>query len=153
MTDPILEKFRNIPWHYGDQDPQALAELEARVAAAGRQRALITYSDLVRGVRFNLPNLSDGERIIDPSDWSDLDRALIGSFLGYMSMRSYEAAGFFSSALVVSKMDGSPGEGFYNLLKELGIISSSKTDKAMYIWADHVAKAHTWYTRHPPSAP
>jgi hypothetical protein len=46
-------------------------------------------------------------------------------------------------------MDGSPGEGFYNLLRDLGLIASSKTDKAMYLWADHVAKAHTWYSRHP----
>ena len=68
-----------------------------------------------------------------------------------MSLRSYEAAGFFSSALVVSKMDGSPGEGFYNLLRDLGLIASSKTDKAMYLWADHVAQAHTWYGRHPDS--
>jgi hypothetical protein len=43
-------------------------------------------------------------------------------------------------------MDGSPGEGFFSLLKQLGLVSSSKTDKAMYLWADHVAKAHAWYS-------
>ena len=80
------------------------------------------------------------------------DRAILGDFLGYLSMESYERAGFFSSALVVGKQAGSPGEGFYNLLKELGLISSSKTDKAMYLWADHVAKAHTWYSEAPGAA-
>jgi hypothetical protein len=149
MTDPILSKFRQITWHYGDKDPGALGALEERVADAGRKRKLLTYSELVAGVRFNLPNVRDGERVIDIGDWSDLDRAIVGSFLGFMSLRSYEAAGFFASALVVSKLDGSPSEGFYSLLKDLGLVASSRTDKAMYIWADHVAKAHTWYSRHP----
>ena len=149
MTDPILAKFSQMTWHYGDKDPVALRALEERIADAGRKRKLLTYSELVYGVRFNLPNIRGGERVIDVGDWTELDRAMVGSFLGYMSLRSYEAAGFFSSALVVTKLDGSPSEGFYSLLKELGLIASSKTDKAMYIWADHVAKAHTWYSRHP----
>jgi hypothetical protein len=67
-----------------------------------------------------------------------------------MSMRSYELGKFFSSALVVSKLDGSPGEGFHTLMKQLGLIASSKTDKAMYLWAEHVAKAHAWYQSHAP---
>jgi hypothetical protein len=153
MADRIAERFREMKWHYADRDPDALRELEQRITAAGRKRALITYSDLVRGVRFNLPNLRDGERTIDVSDWQDLDRSIVGDFLGYMSMRSYERAGFFSSALVVSKMDGSPGEGFYTLLKELGLASSGRTDKAMYLWSDHVAKAHAWYAEQQDPAP
>ncbi len=145
MSDQTLEAFRAMKWHYGDKDPAALALLEDRIATSGRKRGLLTYSDLVRGVEFALPNLRDGERTIDVADWQDLDRAIIGDFLGYISMRSYERAGFFSSALVVAKIDGSPSEGFYSLLRDLGLISSGKTDKAMYLWADHVAKAHTWY--------
>ena len=148
MADKILEKFAKIPWHYANRDPRALDELELRVASVGRRRSLVTYSDLVRGVEFNLPNLKEPRRTIDVSDWQELDRAIVGDFLGYMSMRSYEHAGFFSSALVVTKNDGSPSEGFYTLLKEIGLVSSGKTDKAMYLWADHVAKAHTWYSRH-----
>lgn len=149
MGDRILENFAKIPWHYANKDPKALRELETRVGSAAAKRGLLTYSDLVRGVEFNLPNLKEPRRVIDTSDWQDLDRAIVGDFLGYMSMRSYETAGFFSSALVVSKMDGSPSEGFYSLLRELGLISSGKTDKAMFLWADHVAKAHTWHIRHP----
>ena len=50
---------------------------------------------------------------------------------------------------VFGKRDGTPGEGFYTLLKELGLIKSSKTDKALHLWAEHVAKAHQWYVSHP----
>lgn len=142
--DRIDEAFRAMKWKYADKDPDALAELERRIAEAGRRRSLITYSDLVRGVRFNLPNLREGARTIDVADWQELDRAIVGDFLGYISQRSYERHRFFSSALVVTKTDGSPSEGFYTLMRDLGLISSGKTDKAMYLFADHVAKAHTW---------
>jgi hypothetical protein len=150
--DKILERFRAIKWNYSPRDDAARAELDRRIAEVGRKRGLITYSDLVRGMTFNLANLREPRHQIDTGDWQDLDRAILGDFLGYLSMESYERAGFFSSALVVSKQDGSPGEGFYNLLKELGLIASSKTDKAMYLWADHVAKAHTWYSKAPGAA-
>lgn len=145
--DQILERFGAIKWHYAPRDEGARSELENRIAAVGRRGGLITYSDLVRGVTFSLPNLREAKHLIDTGDWQDLDRAILGDFLGYLSMESYERAGFFSSALVVSKQDGTPGEGFYNLLKELGLIAKSKTDKAMFLWADHVAKAHTWYSK------
>jgi hypothetical protein len=146
--DPIIERFNGIRWKYAVQDKEALAELEQRLEQAARKRSLITYSDLVRGITFNLPSLRQPIRAIDVSDWQDLDRAIVGDFLGYRSMRSYEQGGFFVSALVVSKLDGSPSEGFYALMKELGLVASSKTDQAMYLFAEHVAKAHTWYERH-----
>lgn len=136
-----------MEWHYATGDPEALHTLEERIAAAGRKRQLITYSDLVRSVTFDLPNVQK-PRTIDVSGWHELDRAIVGSFLGYISMRSYERARFFSSSLVVSKMDGSPGDGFYTLLKELGLIPNLKSAKALDLWAEHVAKAHTWYTTH-----
>jgi hypothetical protein len=150
--DKVLEGFHSIRWNYAPRDGAARGELYRRIAEVGRRRGLITYSDLVRGVTFDLPNLRESKHRIDTADWQDLDRAIVGDFLGYLCMESYERAGFFSSALVVSKQDGSPGEGFYNLLKDLGLIARSKSDKAMYLWADHVAKAHTWYSKPPGAA-
>lgn len=146
--DEISERFNSIQWKYATQDPVALDEMERRIADAARKLSLITYSDLARGVTFNLPSLRVPRRTIDVAEWQELDRAIIGDFLGYMSMRSYENHGFFVSALVVSKVDGSPSEGFYSLMKEVGLVSSSRTDSAMYLWAEHVARAHTWYEKH-----
>lgn len=145
--DPILQKFEEIEWRYATGDSKALTILEERIAVAGRKRSLITYSELVRGVTFNLPNVQK-PRTIDVTDWQELDRAIVGNFLGYISMRSYERAHLFSSALVVSKMDGSPGDGFYSLLKDLGLIPNVRSAKALDIWAEHVAKAHTWFAKH-----
>ncbi|HZQ75082.1 MAG TPA: hypothetical protein VFB08_19370 [Burkholderiales bacterium] len=145
--DPIQQRFNEIEWTYATGDPKALKELEKRIAIAARKRGLITYSDLVRGVTFDLPNLQK-PRTIDVTDWQEIDRAIVGDFLGYISKRSYEHAKLFSSALVVSKMDGSPGEGFYSLLKQLGLIPNTRSAKALALWAEHVAKAHTWFAKH-----
>ena len=147
-VDRIQEAFRRINWHYAGGDANALAELESRIAAAGRGRKLITYSELARGVPFDLPNVKGSPRVIDVTNWQDLDRAIIGDFLGYISMRSYEKAGFLSSALVVGERDGSPGGGFYGLLKELGLIPASQSHEALGLWADHVRRAHTWFGSH-----
>ena len=146
--DKILEGLRAMPWRYAPQDAEARAELARRIAEAGRREQLITYSDLVKNVTFVLPSLREPEHTIDTVEWQDIDRAIIGDFLGYLSMESYELGGFFASALVVTKENRLPGEGYYSLLKELGLIKSSKTDKAAYMWADHVRKAQEWYRTH-----
>lgn len=146
--DPILERFQAIKWHYADKDDSARTELARRIAEVGRRGQLLTYSDLVRGVSFHLPNLRESPRQIDTADWEDIDRAILGDFLGYVSMDSYAAGRFFASALVVSKDDRTPSEGFWSLLKELQLIASSKSDKAMFLWTEHVTKAHDWYRAH-----
>ena len=146
--DRIQDAFEGVRWSFADKDPDAVSELDRRIAHAGRKRQLITYSDLARGVSFDLPNVGKSPFVIDVGDWGDFNRTLIGDFLGYLSMRSYKEGGFFSSALAVSKLDGSPGWGYYGLLKDLGLISSSESPEALGIWADHVRKAHTWYGTH-----
>ena len=93
--DKIFERFRAIKWNYAPRDAAARAEIDRRIAEVGRKRGLITYSDLVRDITFNLPNLREPNHQIDTTDWQDLDRAILGDFLGYLSMESYERAGSF----------------------------------------------------------
>ena len=55
--DEILSKLNEVAWLYADKDPKALAILEERIAkAAAHENRTITYSGLVRGVEFNLPD-------------------------------------------------------------------------------------------------
>ena len=144
-VDDVLERFRGIPWHFAHHDGAARREIHNRIATAGKRADLITYSDLVRGIAFTLPQLHEPTHRIDPGDWQDLDRAIVGDFLGYVSMESYEKAGFLASALVVSKLDGTPGKGFFELLKILGLIADVRSGKATNVWLDNVEKAHEWY--------
>src|SRR4051812_39347669 len=95
--DSLIKKFHGIEWLYADKDPGALAELEKRIADAGRQLQLITYSKLASGVQFHLPNIRNGAAYeIRTYEWHGLDRKIIGEFLGLASARSYEAAGFMA---------------------------------------------------------
>lgn len=93
--DNILERFRAIKWHYPPQDPAARGELAHRIAEAGR-----------------LPSLREPEHRIDTLEWQDIDQTIVGDFLGYLSLESYELGGFFASALVVGKENRLPGEGY-----------------------------------------
>lgn len=151
--DRTLERFRAINWRFADRDPDALGKLQTGIDQAGKERSLITYSELVRDVEFNLPNVKRSPFKIDVGNWIDFERTVVGDFLGYISLRSYERHGFFASALVVGKMDGSPGWGFYSLLKDLQLIPRLQSERALDIWAEHVAKAHTWYAHHPDRLP
>ena len=113
--DAILQKFEGMQWSYATGDAQALKDSGGAYRCSRSQEGVaLAYSDLVREVTFDLPNL-EKPRTIDVTDWQELDRAIVGSFLGFISMRSYERAKFFSSALVVSKMRRVAGRGIPQL--------------------------------------
>jgi len=141
------DRFADYKWVYADKDPDALSQLTERIAQAGRQGRLITYSDLVRGVKFCISTVNGGNPFeIDPHDWSDLDRAIVGDFLGLISCQSYSSAKVFASALVVSKADGTPGPGFGQLMRDLGIVMSPSKDAELECWITEVQNAYRWYS-------
>jgi hypothetical protein len=147
--DPIAEQMAAIAWKFADKDPNALALLEERIAETGRNLELITYSDLVKGIVFHLPNIGDGKPYqITIYDWSGLDRLLIGDFLGYISTRSYAAHGFMASALVVSSTAYKPSEHFFQWMRDLQILPNTHEDTVLAFWASQVNKAHNWYRAH-----
>ena len=141
--DDIERKMAEIKWSYAESDPDALAELKRRIEDTGRREDLITYSNLVKGVKFHLPNVNKGQPFqIDIHEWSILDRAILGEFLGYISTLSYRKAQFMASALVVSKTEFKPSDHFFQWMKQLGTLSSRDIDD---FWQEQVSKAHDWF--------
>lgn len=148
--DTVGQALAAIKWHYADKDERARMQLSERLAERGRKERTLTYSELVDGVEFRLPNVNGGQPFqIGGSEWTDLDRALLGDFLGYISMESYEAGGFFASAVVVSKATGEPSEGFRVLMRQVGLLRSSKPDAALMLWSAELKKAYEWYAKNP----
>lgn len=149
--DPaVVARLAEIRWSYADRDSEAVEELRRRLAATGRREGLIDYSALVRGVRFRIPTVNGGQPYsIDVQDWQDLDRDLLGDFLGFLSQESYERHGFFVSALAVSKSDGAPSEGLWSLMKRIGLVASGRGARALEFWSGQVRAAHEWYTANP----
>ena len=146
MDERLARRMELLDWKWGDKDPVALQELERRIAEAGRKLSLITYSDLAKNLVFHLPNLRNGAPYrISIHNWSGLDREIIGSFLGYISMRSYRKAGFMASALAVNRAEYRPSEHFFRFMRELNILPDSEESTILEFWADQVNRAHKWY--------
>lgn len=145
--DGIAKKLHGIEWVWAEKDLQALLILEQRIADSGSKLGLITYSELVAGVTFNVPSLHNGKPFeIHVHDWTDLDRALIGDFLGLISSRSYERAQFMASALVVSKGEYKPSDHFFMWMEKLNVLPNLEDDTVLAFWANEVNKAHKWFS-------
>jgi hypothetical protein len=144
--DEIAQRMAEIQWVYADKDPNALAILEERIADTGRKLGLITYSELVKGVDFHLPNIRKEEAYrIQIYDWKGLDRSILAEFLGYISTRTYREAGFMASALVVQSTDPQPSEHFFEWMVKLGVLPDTNKDRVLEFWSEQVTKAHNWY--------
>ena len=118
-------------------DPVAQHQLQNRIAIHATQGNTITYSDLVSGIPFNILDDRPGYTI-DVHAWQDLDRAIIGDFLGALSIESYERHCFLISALVVSKESQTPSENF---MRWLAYAYDSDPLEATVIWARHRDRA------------
>ena len=148
--DVLAEKLEQVKWLYGDKDLAAARELEHRIAASARQKGFITYSDLVRDVTFHLPNVANGQPYqIRTSEWSGLDRKILGEMLGYISAKSYVRAGFLATAVVVSRSELKPSDLFFAWMKELNALPDLKEDTVLAFWARHFNEALKWYRAQP----
>jgi hypothetical protein len=139
-----------MEWSYGDGDPAALRDLKRRIAARARARRTIPYAELVQGITFSLPNVADGRpfQLGELGHWTELDRAILGSFLGRVSSDSYRQAGFLASAVAVSMTTQEPSEGFRNLVREIGLMPRGR-DAFVLFWSDQLTKAYEWFASRP----
>ena len=141
--DEILDRLSEMEWVYGDGDPVALAELRNRIDAIGpNPNGFLKYTDFVDGVTFRLANVNNGEPF-EIREWTNLERAIIGSFLGRITADSYRQGRFFASALVIRSEGTGPGDGFYSLAHDVGAIRSRNED--LEFWLRHVNLARQWY--------
>jgi len=147
QPDPrILRELERTRWRYADGDLAALRELRRRMdAIGGEPEKFLNYTELVDGIEFRLANVNGGvpHRI---GAWDELDRALVGDFLGRLVVDSYRDGGFFVSALVVSKEEKTPGKGFYELARQVGTLKSKDKLVELEFWMKHVKLAREWYS-------
>ena len=143
--DEVARLLAAMDWVYADGDPAACAELTLRITAVGRTaKDFLTYSQLVDGVTFRLQNVAGGEPF-DIREWTSLDRAIIGSFLGKIAAGSYQQGRFLASALVIGVSSNGPGDGFYTLAEEAGLLGSSGETARLRFWFEQVQLARAWY--------
>ena len=147
----IVRKFNEIEWPYAPYDHEARKQMAERIARTGRLGAnLISYSNLVAGIAFNLPNVNGGKPFeIDTHNWRGLDRRIVGDFLGYISSVSYKEAGFMATSLVVSLEENQPSYIFFEWMKDLGILENLSEKAIEKFWVGEVTKAVAWYKKNP----
>ena len=147
--DPILQAMLAHEFHYPNQDMGSVVVLEDRINSYARRRQLITYSQLVQGVTFHFASIRNGAPYrIDVEDWTNLDRQIVGEFLGFISMRSYQDHQFMLSALVVNKAESKPSEPFFEWMKSLNALPNLNEQTVFAFWGQQVNLAHQYYTSH-----
>ena len=146
MTNANLQRLLSKSWPYSEADPAALAEIGGRVARVGKRRELINYSKLTSGLELRMADVGGGVPFeLGVPEWSDLDRSILGDLLGSLSLASYQRGAFLASALVTSKGTQEPGEGFWNFVAELGVLTSTSPTRRLLFWTEQVRVAHDWY--------
>ena len=144
--DEIAIKLESTEFEYAPLDPAAVSQLAERIRHTGTKFSLISYSDLVKGIEFHFPNISDGKAYrIDTYDWSGLDRRIIGDCLGFLCKESYSEAGFMCSALVIARLESKPSDIFFEWMKYLDVLPNTSEATVLKFWSQQVQKAHQWY--------
>ncbi len=146
MANINLEKMLSKAWPYSEACPEAVAEMGRRIAAVGKRGALVHYSKLVSNLEVRMANIDGGTPFeLGVPEWSDQHRNILGDFLGKLSLESYQRGKFLASALVTAKGTQEPGEGFWNFVEELGLLTSTSPTRRLMFWSEQVRLAHEWY--------
>ncbi len=146
--DPLLENLKTFKWALADQDESSYQEIKRRIATSGKMRKLLTYSELVKGIDFQIGSINNGKSFrMNIRGWTDLDRHIIGQFLGKLSCETYENHGFMANVLVVDATEGVPSKKFFAWMDDVNAISDKSEKEMLSFWADHLRLAQQWYRR------
>lgn len=145
QSDPlVVERFSALTWEFAPNDPKTVKLFEDRIEGAARRGRSITYSDLVREVEFHL---GSGPHTINTEAWTASDRDLVADYMGFIAHRSYCAGGFLSSALVVDKTNSDPGQVFFELANDVGLLNDQSDLSRRTFWSQQMRSAHEFHRR------
>jgi hypothetical protein len=140
-------------WPWVDDDPSALSELRRRLIACGHQPdRLLTYGQAVAGLTFRLPTVDDG-RPFQLGGWREIDRAVLGMFLGRLSAETIRdcTPPFMLSALTFGEEGNRPSAGgFFGWARDVGLPVGTGRDAEDRFWFDNIEVARAWCAKQPP---
>jgi len=119
--------------HYPDYETTEYYVLYSELIGAARHRGLVTYQELALAVGLPTSGNYMGKRL--------------GEILGAISQNECLQNRPMLSALGV-KTDGKPGDGFFALARELGLLDSDHPEDRRRFWEDQVQQCYkTWQWR------
>lgn len=138
-----ISDWRNWDWIYATRDLDALDAMRQRLLEIGSKFGLISYTDLVKGITMKMHGVHDGEPFqITPDSWCGLYRRIVGDMLGYLSLESYTENGYWSSALVIGRVNSQPSDIFFQWMVDLEVIDGKDDNYVLPFWSTQVHKAH-----------
>lgn len=152
IREKMICKMEKINWPYALNDENdVLQEFQDRICRTARLRSsLISYSNLVAGVKFKFSNVNNGDEFyIDVHNWQGLHRKIVGDCLGYISYVSYRDFNFIASAIVAGLIDNKPSDIFFEWMNSLGAIKNMNKESIDSFWVSEVKKVVDWYALNP----
>lgn len=120
--DTVARRFAALRWQFVPQNPGVLLQMESRIDQTIANQGLLTYSQLVDGLDFYLPQSKlNAPYRIEHKNWNGSDGAMVGEFLCHISMQSFIQRGVLASAVVV-KSSGKISSGFFELAGLLDLL-------------------------------
>jgi hypothetical protein len=124
-------------------------EIYERIRQAAKQRKMLTYSELVRGIKFTHPQMRNGDPFeIVTFDWKGWDRKFIGGTLAQLTCDTLVSHGCLITSLVVDKGENAPSKILFEWLHDMGVLPDLEARTVDGFWATHVKKTFEYFKTH-----
>lgn len=127
---------------------EAMDALYERIAMAGRTRKMLSYSELVRGIKFECAEVSDKPFEIFAFDWQGPMRRMIGYALARITERTILDAGCIITTVIIDNTNNTPSRILFEWLHDMGIIPDLEENTILAFWATHVTKTQEYFKNH-----
>jgi hypothetical protein len=129
-------------------NPESIAEIKRRLVATAKKRGLVTYSDLVRGIKFVHPERGTEPFEIFTPDWKGWERKFIGAILAQTTCETALETGCVITSIVVDAGENAPSKILFEWLAEIGVIPDTDEMTVLSFWAHHVKQTHEYFKTH-----
>lgn len=131
------ERFMNCTYRHSTSEwESARSWMAEHLQGVARARKTQTYSEICAAMR------GACQVAVEPHS-----SALFG-LLGQICTLESEAGRPLISAVVLHKGDGEPGEGFWNIARDLGIDPGSTKDARYEFWIRELSRCHEYWETH-----
>jgi hypothetical protein len=126
-------------------NPEAVEEIKRRIAETAKKRGMITYSNLVRGIKFQHPERGPDPFEIITFDWKGWDRKFIGAILAQITCDTILETGCVTTTIVVDSISNEPSKILFSWLESIGVIPDGEMNTVLAFWAHHLKLTHEYF--------
>lgn len=126
----------------------AIDELYQRIRRRAKARGMMSYSELVRGIKFECPELYSEPFEIVTFDWKGADRKFIGGTLAQMLTETILETRCIITSIIVDANANAPSKILFDWLYDVGVLPDLNVSTVDSFWVHHVKQTHEWFKTH-----